>query len=378
MRIEIITNKRDLAAHAIRWDELALMDPRDGFFRTYVWYTAWMEHIRPDATPFVILVRDAAGTIAGIAPLCRASFHDLGFRVQALRWAGREVVSGDFLDILCAPGDRPAVTAAIVDCLAEERTDWGLLLLGELIAGGESYTAVTALAARCNLPLREQEARICPYIALPDTFDQYLETLGSSTRYHVRRRMRDVEKRGAAVNILTDPREVATALPDLVRLHLARWRSENLPGTLGRPGFSAFLRHVCLNPGPAASARLYMLTQDGAPAAALLAFHFGHSALYYQAGWDPHSALAALSPAVVLMGHSIREAIKDGKRFYEFLRGDEAYKSRWTTTQRTTTTLVAGRGFMAKQYLRVAHLKDNVKPLLRPQRIAPVSGPAGD
>jgi len=34
-----------------------------------------------------------------------------------------------------------------------------------------------------------------------------------------------------------------------------------------------------------------------AAAAALLAFHFGDSALYYQAGWDPHSALAALSDA---------------------------------------------------------------------------------
>lgn len=374
MRVEALTNSQDVSALASRWDELACMDPRDGFFRTHTWYSAWMQHIRPDAKPYVLVVRDQLGGIAGIAPMCQATYQDLGFRLEGLRWAAREVVSGDFLDLVCAPAMRSEVTAATLDYLGQTRSNWSLLVLGELIAGGESHTAAAALANRWNLPIREQEQRICPYIALPGTFDAYLETLGSSTRYHIRRRTRDVEKRGAEVRVLKDPVEVADTLPELIRLHVARWRTENQPGTLSRPGIAACLRQVCLNLPADSSVRLHLLRHEGKAAAALLAFHFGESAVYYQAGWDPDSPLTSLSPAVVLMANSIRTAIVEGKKYYEFLRGDEDYKSRWTTTHRTTTTVLIGRSFMAKEYLRVANLKDNVKQVIGLGRVAPTVG----
>ena len=59
MKVELIARREDLNALCPRWDELALEDPRDGFFRTSGWYRAWMEHIRPDAEPFVVVVRNA-------------------------------------------------------------------------------------------------------------------------------------------------------------------------------------------------------------------------------------------------------------------------------------------------------------------------------
>ena len=110
------------------------------------------------------------------------------------------------------------------------------------------------------------------------------------------------------------------------------------------------------------------MMHDGKPVAALLAFLYGQSALYYQAGWDPNSPVASLSPGVVLMAHSISDAITHGCRYFEFLRGDEAYKSRWTTTYRRTVTLLCARNFLAKQYLRVCQLKDFAKNTLRPNQ----------
>jgi len=95
-----------------------------------------------------------------------------------------------------------------------------------------------------------------------------------------------------------------------------------------------------------------------------MVFHFQQSVLYYQAGWAPESPLAQHSPAVVLMAHSIRDAIAEGRRYYEFLRGDEAYKSRWTKTYRKTATVLLSGGMMAKQYLLLAGIKDNLKHLL--------------
>ena len=179
--------------------------------------------------------------------------------------------------------------------------------------------------------------------------------------------MRDVEKKGAQVERYDDPQEVASRLDIMIRLHVARWHKENLPGTMGRPGFAPFLRQICAHPPAGSECRLYLLTYEGAPVAALMTFYFGQSALYYQAGWDPDSSLAPLSPAVVLMAHSISDAIQYGLRYYEFLRGDEAYKSRWTKTCRRTATLLLGQSFIAKQFLHAAHVKDMVRRSFRPQ-----------
>lgn len=362
MRIEILQSRKALAPYRERWNELALADPRDGFFRTYEWYQAWMEHIRPDAEPYVVLVRDAAGQIIAVAPLCRLSFNDLGFRVQTIAWAGREVVSGDFLDLAAAPEDRAAAAAAVLEALGERSGDWKMLMLGELLSEGATDAALAGFAASRGLPLRRQEERICPYIALPASFDEYLATLGNSTRYHIRRRIRDVvEKRGGVVTVYSDVAGLEANLHILFDLHLARWRKAGQPGTFGRPGFAEFLHAVSAAPPAGTSARLYVLTHEGAPAAALLTFYFGESALYYQAGWDPDSALAALSPGVVLMASSIRDAIDGGLKYYEFLRGDEDYKSRWTKTYRTTGTVFCANALMARLYLQACSYKDRVK-----------------
>jgi|HubBroStandDraft_6_1064221.scaffolds.fasta_scaffold135778_2 CelD/BcsL family acetyltransferase involved in cellulose biosynthesis len=360
MRVEAVTRRADLAALTTRWDELAHNDPRDGFFRTSVWYRAWIEHVRPDAEPFVLVVREDQ-RIVGLAPLCRLPYRDLGFRLSAIAWAGREVVSGDFLDFISERDARPEIISAILTFLYEQRSQWGLLVMGELVKDGASLAAVENLGERSGAPMRRQEPRICPYIAMPATFDEYLNSLSSSMRYHVRRRMRDIEKKGARLEVHSDPLEITSHLDSLIQLHLARWRRDNLPGTFGRAGFAGFLRQVCSNPPSGSSCRLYRLTHDGVPFAALLMFYFGESALYYQAGWDPDSPLVSHSPGVVVMAHSIRDAINSGCRYYEFLRGDEAYKLRWTKTYRETTTLLLGRSVAAKAYLRVTRLKDLIK-----------------
>src|SRR5258705_10827545 len=100
MKVELVSRRDDLQALAQRWDELAREDARDGFFRTSGWYLSWIEHIRPDVEPFVLVVRDAQGEIAGLAPLCRLTHRDHWLPLNGISFGGREVVSGDYLDYL--------------------------------------------------------------------------------------------------------------------------------------------------------------------------------------------------------------------------------------------------------------------------------------
>jgi CelD/BcsL family acetyltransferase involved in cellulose biosynthesis len=375
MKTEIVTSLEYIQAFQGRWNELARKDARDGFFRTFEWYSAWIRHIRTDAEPFVIVVRDEAGEVAGIAPLCRLSYRDHGFRLNSVSSAGREAVSADFLDYLSMPDRREEVLNAIMDSLWDARSEWDIFIAGELYDGGDLDRAIEGFAAKHDLPLRRQEERVCPYIVLPPTFEEYVRDLSPKMRYEVRRDTRElIDKRGATVRVYTEPAELSANIDTLIQLHLAHWQRVGEPGTMSRPGFRDFLREVALAPPTGSVIRLYVLEFEEKPAAALLAFWFGENALFYQTGWDPDSPVARMSPGMVLVAQSIRESIEGGFKYFDFLRGDEAYKCRLTKTSRKTITLLVARSFLAKEYLRAARLKDSVKRLVSGSGVAePVS-----
>ena len=365
MNTAVLTRVEELEAIRSEWDALAHLDARDGFFRTSGWYLSWLRCVRPDAQPFVITARSEDDRLVGLAPLCLYSYQDLGFRLDTVGFAGAEIVSGDFLDVLAEPTERARVLNATFDALQENRSRWGLLQLGEVLISGELHSIAKTRAGEMGLALREEQENICPFILLPSSFDEYLKGLNKSVRYNIRRRTKMIlEEKNGSIEVCQGPADVSKGVDALVQLHHARWRSRNDPGTLGRPGFVNFIRDVCANPPGGSSYRLYVLRHAGQPAGAFLVFYFGESALYYQAGWDPNSPIERYSPGMVLMARSIQDAIDAGKHYYEFLRGDEAYKFRWTKSTRRTITLLAARSTVARTYLRTAQAKDLVKRLL--------------
>lgn len=361
MKIELLTEFDDLKTISHEWNSLATSDSRDGFFQTAAWVIAWLKHIANTAEPFVITVRDSENKLIGLAPLCLISFEDIGFKLKTLTFAGREVVSGDFLDFVILPAYRPIVIQAVLDFIWEQRNSWDMLQLGELITESDIHSTSEAWGTGNNLFLRRQERRICPYIDLPSTFDDYQNALNKNMRYLIRRRKRDVLiKNSCTIHTCNDVEEIQNGISILSDLHTARWKKADQSGNLMKVGFQEFLNEICTKLPTGCKCRLYILSHNEDKVAALLAFHFGESALYYQAGWDPDSSISRFSPGVVLMAHAIEDAISERLQYFEFLRGDETYKQKWTQTYRKTETLLFGKSYMARSYLTILRIKDSV------------------
>jgi CelD/BcsL family acetyltransferase involved in cellulose biosynthesis len=254
------------------------------------------------------------------------------------------------------------VISTILQFLSNARSRWDLLVVGEVFAGGDLHRAVQSFAAARHFSIRVQEERPCPYVELPATFDEYLATFSHKRRHELRRQMRVLlEKNGAQIAVLTDPQDVGANLDTLVSLHASRWRRANQSGNMDRPGFVGFLRTICAAPPTGSSVRLYVMTQQGNALAAQLVFTSGPSALLYSMGWNSESTLANLSPGFVLTACTIRDSIERGARYFDFLRGDEAYKSHFTKSATHTVTLLIGQSMLAKAYLRALDIKDSLK-----------------
>ena len=79
--------------------------------------------------------------------------------------------------------------------------------------------------------------------------------------------------------------------------------------------------------------------------AALYGLEYKSTFFFYQSGFDPtppNGSIAAwdYSPGMWIVNAAIRDSVRRGLRAFDFLRGSEVYKTRWTSLARGTSTLV--------------------------------------
>ena len=347
------------------WSRLAAHAGDMSLFATYEWHAIWYRRVAPDARPAVLAAASVAdGTVVGLAPFCDRAYKDLGLKLPAVGFSGRDVVSGDYLDVLAEPEWHGRVVEATLDHLAGVLRAGRMVVLGEIVRGSDLDAAVTAWLEREGFRFRVQEERVCPYLDLPASFDEYLKTRSRNTRSLIRRRIRQVGEAGCTV-LRLEGDAILPHLPRFFELHRARWESAGQRGVFIRSGFPEFVHDLVAAPPPGVVPILHALNGKDEVSAAFLVFHCGPTAIYYQAGWDPASEHARLSPGLVLMARAIESAIEAGCTTFDFLRGGEGYKRKFTDTfRRTYTLLVAGRGLRARGYLGALRVKDAVKRLL--------------
>jgi CelD/BcsL family acetyltransferase involved in cellulose biosynthesis len=91
-----------------------------------------------------------------------------------------------------------------------------------------------------------EDCEVCPELALPSTWDEYLKMLGKNMREQMRRYPRRLEKQfSVEYELAQDLPSMEKTLDDLFRLHGKRWRARGQTGVLATPRRQRFHRDVC-------------------------------------------------------------------------------------------------------------------------------------
>lgn len=352
---------RDLESTSLRrsWEKLSQESTHQSLFCTDEWCRSWARHLGQDVEPEVVLFVDEQGNEIGLLPVCIR-------REGPLRWMkfmGREGACGDHLDLLCAGGRQQECLTAWTHEL-DSRTDLDGVMLGEIHVDSMTRSWLWEWAKRRGHSIHESEPRELPYSELPDSFEAYLESLSANMRYHVRRRLREFQRSDdRRWRVLTSGPDVMDGLKSLFQLHQRRWEQNGQAGVLGDRAKQQFLSVFCAQAAEHRWVRLHQLCDGGIVRAALLAFHWGQTAYFYQMGWEETPSLK--SPGVVLLARSMAQAIDEGMRRYDFLRGEEAYKQRWTNGAASQVTVQVAMSRAAKALLAGQKLKDHVRDVVQ-------------
>ncbi|MDD7966725.1 GNAT family N-acetyltransferase [Actinomycetospora lemnae] len=365
--VEVLADPADEPGLVDEWRALA--EAAGNAFVSPEWYGAYARHYGADAPPFVVRVRDADGSLAGLLPLCRdAKRRGAG---RTVRFAGANV--GDRFAPVAAAGREAEVARAAAGALGREA-----VVLHNVDAGA-AWIPALGEGLRGRVAATRLRGGVMPYVPLTGhTWDTFLGARSRNFRQQVRRKERAlVDGLGAKVRATSSPGEVVGDVGEFFRLHALRWDEREGGSTITSPTVRAFHEDFAAAALGRGWLRMSFLEIDGTAVAALYGWRIGGRYAYFQAGFDP--AWAEKSVGLVLMAHTVREAIEEGADEYDLLLGDETYKARFATDERAVETLVVAGALdptrlLAQADAGVRRATDGLSPELR-ARLRDLAGP---
>lgn len=330
--VERVSDAAKLPSLAQAWDQLIDERLPGAVFRSSAWLVPWWRRFS-HGKELSVYAATSGGRLIGVLPAYRVR-SPLGG--QRLRLLG-DAVTSDYLGVIARPGELPLASAAIADAVLADQRD----VLFEGILADDPLVAALRLSGRPS----SIKLDVCPYLGLdglPD-FHRWISGRPRGLGPQLKRRRRWLERQaGLRVEILTAEDEIMAALPTLWHLHRARWAIDGGTKALADSAVEPFHRESARELARRGWARLYVLHADGAPRAALYGFERGGRFLYYQSGSDPD--WRARSVGTVVLSAALEDAFLRGLTEFDFLRGNERYKSLYTSTCRSVATLRVATG----------------------------------
>ena len=295
---------------AERWEELLPRCWTDTVFVTHVWQSVWWRSFGETYNPVVLSVRDG-GRDLGIAPLM--------IRDGVLSFIG-DADLFDYHDFLVLKGCEDRFYEVLFEHLAD--LEWERIELKSVPQSSPTLRGTEAAAARVGLGTEVQIEDVTPAVLLPDTWEGYLSTLARKDRHELRRKLRRLHAAGTVrQSECPSPGAHDDCMNDFFRLMRA---SSQEKADFLTPERERFFRAFAAELAPRGTFRLYFLEVDGTRVASCICFDHSGSYLLYNSGYDPE--YSPLSVGLLNKALCIKEAIEEGRRAFDFLRGSERYK----------------------------------------------------
>lgn len=313
MRAAILSDWRQLDEIEADWRSLWQADPRATPFQTPEWLGAWWPLF-------------GSGKLLAITVWEKEQLQAMGLFFlhvwedrRQVTFVGNGVSDRQFCLV------RPGMEEAALTCLWQALQDHGGWDLCDLQDIPADAALLGGQRAEPQYPGR--------VIELGDSWPAYHAALPHGLRRNLDRYRRQLQQ-AAEVEFRRLP--AGEGMAALFCLHGTRWQQKD--GTAGMFAGEALQRfHAVAACRLQDGVRMNALVVNGQVAGVNYLLLDRQTAYGYACGFDP--AWARYSPGTLLLGWGLERAMMEGMRRFDFLRGDEPYKSQWGATNYETMRL---------------------------------------
>ena len=314
MKVERIDTYKRFVETKKEWNALLSCSDQNIPFLTHQWFDAWWQSFGQDGVLEIVFIRDESGSLAGIAPLLVAG--------EKLRFIASHEVT-DYCDFISCVDKRIEIYENLLDHFFRNFSQYSCIELISIPESSHTLSLLPRLAAKHDLICVIEESESVPTLTLPGSYQEYIMSLGRKNRHELRRKIRKLESLGdIRVEQISMPEKLKPAIQEFISLHKKSSLSkQKFWQERGMSGFFEMLADLFSSVN---WVELDMLYSENRLIAALLNFLLEDTVYFYNIAYDLD--YAAYSPGFYLFDHSIEQAILQGKKVADFLRGSEKYK----------------------------------------------------
>jgi len=339
IRVHVARTFSDFLALGARWNALLKETGSDSVFLTWEWLYTWAKHYLEEGQLWIVLVFKN-DELVGIAPFCLRPRVTEMITVREMRFLGSDDVGSTHLDFIVRRKHKAMALRAIYRHLHEEASGaWDLVTLSELPADSSSIDLWELLVGEAGRVMEVASMTVEPFIDLRDGLEHFLASLSGNERSNLRRKQRHLEGLGSVTyERVSSTQDVERAMDLLIDLHQMRWRQKGDAGVFADERRRRFHREIARAFSEKGWLRLDFLRLGGEAIAGVYGYAYRDRYSFYLPGLNPKVA-ARSSPGILLLFRCVAEAVREGYKEFNLLKGAADYKMAWATGLRRCITL---------------------------------------
>lgn len=344
---EIIDSEEKFEKLASQWQDLAKRADAT-IFMTHEWSLTWWKNFgrNKKRSLYIIAIWDE-DTLVGLAPFYKGYTSlggmDIERRLQIIGSGGSpneqlgykdDYGISDFLDILVDDNHAAEVTEILTEMISTDTLNVDTVTFHQTRNDSYILKYLYPRLKKQDLDITLQHTDTCPYIVVEDqkSLKGYIKANDSSSaRRRFRKAIRSIEPKGELeLEELTTWEEVEVATDTMIDLHQDRWNRIGFPGVFHDKRFTNFFKETVRYAFDQGWLWFKQIKDEEGVCAARLLLHYNNRYYDYISGFDDLRESAKHRPGITLLVEAVRDAIEDGSKTVELLRGQEGYKYDFT------------------------------------------------
>jgi CelD/BcsL family acetyltransferase involved in cellulose biosynthesis len=339
----------DLKPLKERWNQLALQGEVGNIFLTYEWCKAFSETIlaAKQKNAVCVLVAFLGSRVVGIAPLALWKREGILRPFNELKFIGDP--RSDYSDFLIekeAEGIIPAFMGYLKS--ASRQVKWDELYLSQIPEDSNTIQILSQYAEEQGFPCKVEDSSVCLSLIICKDKNSREQLMSSIRR---KKTIRQAEAKLSRLGNLVHKRLVSLDdmnewLEYVFAQHMDRW--VNKTGTsifMGEENIN-FYRTLVQDIGNQGWLRFSLLLLDNEAIATHFGFLYGGVYYYYKPTFD--QSYREYSPGNILLTRLIEDCIHENVQKFDFGRGDETYKRRFTNHSMRNRNFILYRNTLTK------------------------------
>ncbi|MGB6299645.1 MAG: GNAT family N-acetyltransferase [Rivularia sp. (in: cyanobacteria)] len=355
MQVEIINSIQQFDSLKTNWNNIYACDSHAQIFLSWNWLRGWLE-VAPHKW-FILAIKPSPEVpYVAFFPLAMRSFEWANLNVyRALQTCAHPVA--DYTGFICEPEyEQDAIKnfALYID----QNLQWDVFHVKDI--QDPRLNIFVEQFSHHDFQLTTSQGATCPYISLPDEWEEYLQhSISRKPRKNLRNSLNKIEKNSDFHLTSIQADNLENQIEVLFELWQIKWGKQS-DLTLNT------YRNVFRQCAKINSLWIDILWDKTTPVAATGMYVESDKKVVYGqiTGFNPE--YSKLSPGRVMMAFSIKKAIENNFKFYDLLRGDLDYKiSLLGAEKRCNTDFKIVRNNLRANTIRLAQYSKKLLSLSR-------------